>query len=818
MAEEVEMRDVQISQLEDDAGIKFREKPSGIKYKGLAAVVALFLLVFAVIALATSTGKVMEDFEDQGFYDTGPSGEAPAGEPSADEPVAPKAVPTKRPPTKIPLDCIFVGLTGGCFAIVVLIGLTYFVLDSDVGDDSEAGRTMNRICRDIAEGARAFLHAEYKGLAVFVVVVAILLGCLTLPGLLLQGVNNGMWKAAICFIVGAFTSACCGYLGMMIATQANVRTCQAARGTLNDALRVAFNGGTVMGLSVVGFGLVVLSIMLLVFRDLSALAGFGFGASSIALFARVGGGIYTKAADVGADLVGKVRENLPEDDPRNPAVIADNVGDNVGDVAGMGADLFESYVGSIIAALTLSINMYDEEKDLTRECVAVPLYIAAAGIVCSVFGASMVRASEGGSTESLMNTLLWAIRRGILIASGLNIVVAFIIVSVMAHWVLSFAFIFGLVAGVLIGFATEYYTSFEYKPTRDISESGLTGPATVIIKGMATGMLSVIPPTLILVVCILASDAVGEFVIKNHGGEYALAIAAIGMLSTLGVTLATDAYGPIADNAGGIAEMAGLPEEVREKTDALDSLGNTTAATGKGFAIGSAVLTAVALLRAFKNSVQAGQANPEPVDVLNVFVLCGICLGCMLPYIFASLTMTAVGNSAQAVIVEVIRQFDETPGLLEGRPGVHADHTKCVAIATNDALKKMILPGVITIVVPPLVGFIFGHTMLLGVLAGAILSGFILAVTMANAGGAWDNAKKWVEAGRLTDPRSGEVQGKRTEAHKATVVGDTVGDPFKDTSGPALNILIKLMSVLSLVLAPAFKNVADGGGLLGYVM
>lgn len=651
------------------------------------------------------------------------------------------------------------------------------------------------------EGASAFLKREFQVLAIFVVGVFAVLFAID---------NSGIYiPTPACFLAGAITSSVTSIIGMVIATSANVRTANAARRGLNPALRVAFNAGSVMGLSVVGLGLVMLSLFYLIFRNLTALAGFGFGASSIALFARVSGGIYTKAADVGADLVGKVEQNIPEDDPRNPAVIADNVGDNVGDVAGMGADLFESYVGSIIAAMTLGADVFGEAG------VAAPLFLSAGGILCSIIGTALVSTNEN-TTGDVQARLLWAIRKGIFGSAILNIFVGALIIFLLfdparSGWQIFLCFVVGLVAGVAIGIATEFFTSFSYPPTKSIAKAGLTGPAPVIIKGLAIGMISTVIPVIIIVISILATVGLGNFAAKLltdldgvsriGGGIYGIAVAAVGMLSTLGVTLATDAYGPVADNAGGIAEMAGLPEEVRERTDALDALGNTTAATGKGFAIGSAVLTALALMSAFTKA-----SGITTVDLLDPRVICGMLIGTCLPFVFAALTMLAVGDSAMAIIVEVRRQFKEIDGLLEGRKGVKADYAKCVDISTKAALWKMIPPGVLAVLTPLVIGFGGGQQMLGGLLAGAIASGFLLAVTMANAGGAWDNAKKYIEAKQLKN-EAGVVQVKGTEAHKAAVCGDTVGDPFKDTSGPALNILIKLMTIIAVVISPALLKI-----------
>jgi len=694
----------------------------------------------------------------------------------------------------LPMEALCTALTAGFLALFVMTFLILRVLNAPCGVNQHRGGKMYQISLYIAEGAKAFLVREFQVITIFVVIVF---------GLLFAVDNSGYYVATpLCFLGGAMTSAATSIIGMYIATRANVRTANAARESLNSALKVAFNAGTVMGLSVVGLGLVMLTTFYIIFRDLNALAGFGFGASSIALFARVGGGIFTKAADVGADLVGKIEANIPEDDPRNPAVIADNVGDNVGDVAGMGADLFESYVGSIIAAATLGAEFFGSVG------VAAPFYLSACGILCSIVGSALV-STKNDTTGDVQARLLFAIRKGVFSAGALNTIlggiVIFLLFELNQGWRIFLCFLIGLVAGVLIGLATEYCTSFAYRPTQSIAEAGLTGAATVIIKGLSIGMISTIAPVIILVVSILLSVFLGEGASAQPGaGIYGIAIAAVGMLSTLGVTLATDAYGPIADNAGGIAEMAELPADVRDKTDALDALGNTTAATGKGFAIGSAVLTALALMNAY-----ARAAGVRSIDLLEKEVIAGLLIGSCLPYIFAALTMTAVGDAAMSIMFEVRRQFRDTEGLLEGRKGVVADHARCVDIATKSSLKKMVLPGLLAVLAPPALGFMgpSGIKILAGMLSGSIASGFLLAVTMANAGGAWDNAKKYIEAQKLINKETNELQKKGSEAHKAAVVGDTVGDPFKDTSGPALNILLKLMTIIALVIAPALSSV-----------
>ena len=652
--------------------------------------------------------------------------------------------------------------------------LTFRVLKQDQGN-----QTMINIAVAIQDGSMAFLKREYTYLAGFVGIVTIIVALLVEP------------KTAVAYVLGALVSAGTGYLGMMVATRANVRTAAAAQKGLNPALQVAFSSGAVMGLAVVGLGLLGVTSLYFVFTsvysDTSAaeimkwVAGFSFGASSIALFARVGGGIYTKAADVGADLVGKVEQGIPEDDPRNPATIADNVGDNVGDVAGMGADLFESYVGSIIASMAIAAVAY-QVTDFAAPYMILPLFISSAGIICSIIGIFLVRSKENASFGSL----LWSIRRGIFAAAILVAASTYGIVNYLAfpgdEGIKLFAAVAtGLVGGVIIGLVTEYYTSYEYKPTKLVAESSETGPATVIITGFATAMQSTLVPVAVVSASI--------WIAFELAGFYGVAIAAVGMLSTLGVTLATDAYGPVADNAGGIAEQAKLPEEVRERTDALDSLGNTTAATGKGFAIGSAALTSLALMAAYAQAV-----GLESINLLNSQTVVGLFIGAMLPFLFSAFTMAAVGRAAYAMVNEVRRQFREIPGIMEGT--AEPEYAKCVDISTQGALKEMVIPGILAVSAPLLVGLLLGKEALGGLLIGSIAAGFMLAVTMANAGGSWDNAKKYIEAGNLG--------GKGSAAHEATVVGDTVGDPFKDTSGPSLNILLKLMSIVALVFAPIF--------------
>jgi len=655
--------------------------------------------------------------------------------------------------------------------------------------------TMNKLADIIQEGAKAFLKTEYKYLSIFVLTIfAFLIILFSLYKDEDSSPTDGV-RIGFCFLAGAILSASAGWLGMIVATDANVRTTQAADAEgLAAALNVAFTGGAVMGFTVVGLGLFGVSLFFVIMcqgyegetneimmgKAIESLSGFGFGASSIALFARVAGGIYTKAADVGADLVGKVEAGIPEDDPRNPAVIADNVGDNVGDVAGMGADLFESFVGSIIAAATLA-NM-----DVVK--ISLPFWIAGAGIIASVFGYFAVGAKDGASQHQLLS----ALHKGTFTASVLSLGFSAIIIWQLFEnstegWKLFACIAIGLASGVLIGEATEYFTSYSYYPVQSITEAGVTGPATVIIQGLGIGMISTFPPVIIIIATILSCNALS--------GNYGIGIAAVGMLSTLGVTLATDAYGPVADNAGGIAEMANLDERVRDTTDALDALGNTTAATGKGFAIGSAVLTSLSLLNAFKD-----EARVDVVDVGDPIVLSGILFGAMLPFVFAALTMLSVQKAAGAIIIEVRRQFATIEGLMDGT--AEPDYNKCIAISTQSSLEEMILPGLYAVMSPLLVGFLVGPKCLTGMLGGGIASGMMLAIMMSNAGGAWDNSKKYIEI-------EGKCGGKGTEVHKACVVGDTVGDPFKDTSGPALNILIKLMSIISLTVAPLFRNKED---------
>jgi len=706
---------------------------------------------------------------------------------------------------------VYAGAASGSLALLFVIIFGCIVISAPkIKDDKDPKYKHMLVISDaIADGSAAFLRMEYSYLFVYVLIVAVLIyfsPMLEEDVPASQGVNT-----CINFVCGASLSALAGWMGMFTAVRANVRTTTAAIDSMNGALKLAFKSGAVMGLTVVSFGILGLSANLYVFLDPTVMAGFGFGASSIALFARVGGGIFTKAADVGADLCGKVAHDMEEDDPRNPAVIADNVGDNVGDVAGMGADLFESYVGSIIACLTLATDQADGDERLLTAYMILPFLIASSGIVCSILGTFFVSVKEGGS----MNDLLWALRRGLIVAATLVLAASyFICFGLVQHGYWSMdecknvfsCIVIGLIAGLVIGFATEYCTSFEYDPVKSIAMAGRHGHAPVIIQGMGVGMISTVVPVIVVVLSVLSCVTLS--------GLYGVAIAGVGMLSTLGITLATDAYGPVADNAGGIAEMAELPEHVRDNTDALDALGNTTAATGKGFAIGSAVLTAVALMASFifTSQLPAG----EPIDVMDDVVIPGMLIGGMLPFVFASLTMLSVRRGAHAIMDEVERQFKIREDKINQNKEDEwsPDHTKCVAIATESSVIEMLLPGGSAVLCPVIVGFALGAKGLTGLLIGAILTGFLLAVTMANAGGAWDNAKKWVEAGNIPGHR------KKSELHKATVTGDTVGDPFKDTSGPALNILIKLMSVVSLVFAPVFpadpyQDLEIAAGLLG---
>ena len=688
------------------------------------------------------------------------------------------------------ITAILIAVICGAAALAFAAALTMRVMMVDEGNAH-----IKRIGEAIREGAYAFLRREYVVLVPFIVIV------FAAVWVLVDWYSNDdlIPKTAIAYLAGTICSAAAGFIGMSVAVRANGRTAASAMRGLNAALRVAFSSGAVMGMTVVGIGLLGVTILYFIYEDINYVVGFGFGASSIALFARVGGGIYTKAADVGADLVGKVEAGIPEDDPRNPAVIADNVGDNVGDVAGMGADLFESYVGSIIAAIALAgtaVAAAGLTAGWKSHVALLPLVIAGGGIVASMLATFIVRSGERAS----FGELLWALRRGIFGAAILVLVFSFLAVwwldldGIIAPNVsdldIFWCIVAGLGAGVIIGVGTEYYTSYDYSPTKNVAESAETGVATTIISGLASGMQSTMLPLLMVVGAILASYVLADF--------YGVAMAGVGMLSTLGITLATDAYGPVADNAGGIAEQAQLAPEVRQRTDALDALGNTTAATGKGFAIGSAALTSLALMAAYAQAV-----GLDVLDLLNVTTLVGLLIGAMLPSLFSSMTMKAVGRAAYHMVTEVRRQFREIPGIMEGtgRP----DYARCVDLSTRGALREMVLPGIMAVAVPLVVGFLLGAEALGGLLIGAVAAGFILAITMANAGGSWDNAKKYIELGHYG--------GKGSEPHKAAVEGDLVGDPFKDTSGPSLNILLKLMAIVSLVFAPVLLQVQGGAGL-----
>ena len=653
---------------------------------------------------------------------------------------------------------------------------------------------MSKISRSIREGANAYLRRQYT-------VVGIFFACMIVVLVIMAACKLLTWFVPFAFLTGGFFSGLSGFVGMRIATKSNCRTANACREGLNKGLRVAFSAGSVMGFTVVGLGLFDISVWFALLRFVfkleaaditSAMLTFGMGASSMALFARVGGGIFTKAADVGADLVGKVEAGIPEDDPRNPAVIADNVGDNVGDVAGMGADLYESYVGSIISASALGVAAFSNQA---FKAMAIPMVMAAVGILCSIIGSFFVKTEENADQR----TLLKALSRGTNLSAILIAVISFFLVWALLgleHWGLYVAILSGLVAGVLIGKATEYYTSDTYKPTQELSGKSQTGSATIIIGGLGLGMLSTALPIVIVAVCILLAFFLSGGGTDASMGLYGIALAAVGMLSTLGITLATDAYGPVADNAGGIAEMAGLDPEVRKRTDALDSLGNTTAATGKGFAIGSAALTALALLVSYVDVVKV-KVDTLDLSITNPAVLVGLFVGAMLTFLFAALTMSGVQRAAQSIVVEVRRQFKEIAGIMEGK--ADPDYASCVDLCTKGALHEMVVPSLLAIVVPVVTGLILGAEAVVGLLGGVTVTGFVVAVFMSNAGGAWDNAKKYIE--------SGTHGGKGSDCHKAAVIGDTVGDPFKDTSGPSLNILIKLCSTVSIVFSGLITSI-----------
>ncbi|MCH5190646.1 MAG: sodium-translocating pyrophosphatase [Oscillospiraceae bacterium] len=655
---------------------------------------------------------------------------------------------------------------------------------------SEGTEKMQKISKSIRQGANAYLKRQYSVVAIFFAGMFVVLCVMAAFDLL-------TWFVPFAFVTGGFFSGLSGFIGMKIATLSNARTANACREGLNRGLRVAFSAGSVMGFTVVGLGLLDISVWFFILKFIfkldpstitTTMLTFGMGASSMALFARVGGGIFTKAADVGADLVGKVEAGIPEDDPRNPAVIADNVGDNVGDVAGMGADLYESYVGSVISASALGVSAFGGDI----KAMAVPMLLAAVGIIMSIIGTFFVRTGESIDQKALLK----ALRRG----TNLSAVVIAIIALPVVWFVLGKeslglygAIIAGLLAGVLIGFSTEYFTSDTYKPTKKLAATSETGSATIIIGGIGLGMKSTAVPIVIVAISVLCAFFLSGGGAATESGLYGIALAAVGMLSTLGITLATDAYGPVADNAGGIAEMSGLPAEVRERTDALDSLGNTTAATGKGFAIGSAALTALALIASYIEKVKTvnPDASFDDFSLMNPVVLIGMFVGGCLPFLFAALTMESVGRAAQSIVIEVRRQFKEITGLMDGK--ADPDYASCVDLCTKSSLREMVLPTIVAVVTPIAAGLILGYQGVVGLLAGATVTGFLIAVFMSNSGGAWDNAKKYIEGGAHG--------GKGSEQHKAAVVGDTVGDPFKDTSGPAINILIKLLSMVSIVFA-----------------
>ena len=687
---------------------------------------------------------------------------------------------------------------GSLLALVFAVLMGKRALSADEGTDQ-----MRKIASFIRDGANAYLRRQYSVVIAFFGIMFVILCVMSAFGYL-------TWFVPFAFVTGGFFSGFSGFIGMKIATASNARTANACRTGLNAGLRIAFSAGTVMGFTVVGLGLLDVSawyillkyVFKLPLEDITAaMLTFGMGASSMALFARVGGGIFTKAADVGADLVGKVEAGIPEDDARNPAAIADNVGDNVGDVAGMGADLYESYVGSLISACSLGVIAFNHIAAVDRlYAFAVPLLLAAIGVVASILGSLLVRTGE--STEQM--SLLKALRRGTNTAAILIAVAALPLVWLLLgkdHLGLYAAILAGLISGVLIGRFTEYYTSDTYRPTKHLAEASETGTATLVIDGISLGMKSTILPVVVVGICILISYYISGIGApadaRNAIGLYGIALAAVGMLSTLGITLATDAYGPVADNAGGIAQMSGLESVVRERTDALDSLGNTTAATGKGFAIGSAALTALALIANYVEKVQSIDPNTAlDMSIMNPVVLVGVFIGACLPYVFASITMGAIGRAAHSVVLEVRRQFREIPGIMEGT--ADAEFARCVDICTKSSLKEMVAPTLIAIVVPVVTGVVLGPCGVIGMLCGATASGFLLAVFMSNSGGSWDNAKKYIEVGHCG--------GKGSDNDKAAIVGDTIGDPFKDTSGPSINILIKLLSMVSIVFAALVVN------------